>query len=54
MSVGAYGFTMSSNYNSRPKAAEVMVKGDQFHVIKTRQSYKDLVEGESIPPFFDV
>lgn len=54
MSVGAYGFTMSSNYNSRPRAAEVMVKGDQFHVIKNRQSYKDLVEGESIPPFFDV
>ncbi len=52
MSVGAYGFTMSSNYNSRPKAAEVMVKDDQFHVVKTRQSYEDLVEGESIPPFF--
>lgn len=53
MSVGAYGFTMSSNYNSRPKAAEVMVKDDQFHVVRTRQSYEDLVEGESIPPFFD-
>ncbi len=53
MSVGAYGFTMSSNYNSRPKAAEVMVKGDQFHVVKARQNYEDLVAGESIPSFFD-
>jgi len=51
MSAGAYGFTMSSNYCSRLKAAEVMVKGDQFHVIRTRQNYEDLIEGESIPPF---
>jgi len=51
MSAGAYGFTMSSNYCSRPKAAEVMVKDDQFEVIHTRQSYADLIEGESIPSF---
>ena len=48
MSAGAYGFTMSSNYNSRPKPAEVMVRGDRFHVIRKRQTYADLVEGESI------
>lgn len=51
MSAGAYGYTMSSNYNSRPRAAEVMVKKDAFHVVKTRESYEDLVAGESIPPF---
>jgi len=53
MSAGAYGFTMSSNYCSRPKAAEVMVKDNRFHVVKARQNYEDLVDGESIPPFFD-
>jgi diaminopimelate decarboxylase len=51
MSAGAYGFTMSSNYNSRPKSAEVMVQGDHYHVIRERQTYEQLVEGESIPPF---
>jgi diaminopimelate decarboxylase len=51
MSAGAYGFTMSSNYNSRPRVAEVMVKGDRFHVVRERESYEDLVAGESIPPF---
>lgn len=53
MSAGAYGFTMSSNYCSRPRVAEVMVKGDRFHVVRARERYEDLVEGESIPPFFD-
>ena len=51
MSAGAYGFTMSSNYNSRPRIAEVMVKGDEFHVVRVRETYEDLIEGESIPPF---
>jgi diaminopimelate decarboxylase len=53
MSAGAYGFVMSSNYCSRPKVAEVMVKDDQFYVIKKRQDYEDLVAGESIPAFLD-
>ncbi|MBW1694549.1 MAG: diaminopimelate decarboxylase [Deltaproteobacteria bacterium] len=53
MSAGAYGFVMSSNYCSRPKAAEIMVKDDQFYVIKKRQDYEDLVAGESIPGFLD-
>ena len=47
MSAGAYGFTMSSNYNSRPRAAEVMVNGDKFSVIRKRESYKDLIKGET-------
>lgn len=51
MSAGAYGFTMSSNYCSRLKVAEVMVKDDQFYVIRARQDYEDLIKGESIPPF---
>jgi diaminopimelate decarboxylase len=51
MSAGAYGFTMSSNYNSRPRVAEIMVKDDQFHVVRARESYEDLIKGESIPPF---
>ncbi len=46
MSAGAYGFSMASLYNSRPFAAEVMVCGDQYRVIRTRGSYEDLVRGE--------
>jgi diaminopimelate decarboxylase len=51
MSAGAYGYVMSSNYCSRPRVAEVMVKGDRFHIIKTREDYTDLIRGESLPPF---
>jgi len=47
-SAGAYGFTMSSNYNSRPRVAEVMVDGDSFQIIRERESFEDLVRGESI------
>lgn len=50
MSAGAYGFTMSSNYNSRRRVAEILVKGDSYHVIRRRESMEDLVRGESIPP----
>jgi diaminopimelate decarboxylase len=45
---GAYGFTMSSNYNSRPRAAEVMVDGDQASLIRERESVDDLVRGEHL------
>ncbi len=48
-SAGAYGFTMSSNYNSRPRVPEVMVKGDRVMVVRERETYEDLVRGESIP-----
>ncbi len=51
MSAGAYGFTMSSNYNARPRAAEVMVKGGEFAVIRKREEIEDLLRGESIPAF---
>ena len=50
MSAGAYGFTMSSNYNSRPRAPEILVDGDNFHVVRKRESFEDLVSGETIPP----
>jgi diaminopimelate decarboxylase len=50
MSAGAYGFSMSSNYNSRPRAAEVLVDGDRYFVIRDRESYEDLIRGERIPP----
>jgi diaminopimelate decarboxylase len=51
MSAGAYSFAMASNYCSRPKVAEVMVSGGQYEVIKKRQGYTDLVDGESVPSF---
>ena len=51
MSAGAYGFSMSSNYNSRPRVAEVMVDGSSYHIIKNREKYEDLIKGEKIPEF---
>lgn len=45
---GAYGFTMSSNYNTRPRAAEVMVDGKQVHLVRARESVDDLLRGESL------
>jgi diaminopimelate decarboxylase len=51
MSAGAYGFTMSSNYNTRPRAAEVMVKGDQYAVVRKREELEELVRNEEVPPF---
>ena len=49
MSTGAYGSTMASNYNSRPRAAEVLVQGDRFSVIRRRESWEDLVRCEDAP-----
>ena len=46
MSAGAYGFSMASNYNSRPFPAEVLVNGDNYQLIRRRQNYADLVELE--------
>jgi diaminopimelate decarboxylase len=45
-STGAYGFVMASNYNSRPRPAEVLVEGDKFAVITRRESYDDLTRNE--------
>jgi diaminopimelate decarboxylase len=49
-SAGAYGFVMASNYNARPRAAEVMVDGDRFGVVRVRESEEDLVRGETTDP----
>ena len=48
MSAGAYGFVMASNYNSRPRAPEILVDGADAHVIRERESFEDLVRGEHI------
>jgi diaminopimelate decarboxylase len=48
MSAGAYGFAMASNYNARPRAAEVLVQGDRFQVVRRRESYEDLIAGETV------
>ena len=53
LSAGAYGFTMASNYNSRPRVAEVMVSGDRFAVIRERETMETLVQGEAIPEFLE-
>ena len=47
---GAYGFVMSSNYNARPRAAEVLVDGARWGVIRTRERHEDLVRGERVDP----
>ena len=49
LGAGAYGFSMSSNYNSRPRGSEVMVMEDRFCVIRRQETYRDLVKGETIP-----
>jgi diaminopimelate decarboxylase len=49
LSAGAYGFAMASNYNARPRVPEVMVNGDQFAVVRARETYEDLIRGEIIP-----
>ncbi len=47
MSAGAYGFVMSSNYNARPRAAEVLVDGNRYTIVRRRETYEDLVAGET-------
>lgn len=49
-SAGAYGFTMSSNYNSRPRAAEVMVDGNKAYLVRERETVSSLYAGESVLP----
>ncbi len=51
LSAGAYGFVMASNYNTRPRAPEVLVKGNEFSIIKGRETYEELLSGEMIPTF---
>ena len=49
MGAGAYGFAMASNYNTRPRAAEVMVSGKSLHLVGQRESLSDLWQREHIP-----
>jgi diaminopimelate decarboxylase len=51
MSAGAYGFTMSSNYNTRPRAAEVMVKGGEYAIVRRREELEEMVRNEAVPGF---
>ena len=48
MSAGAYGFVMASNYNSRPRAPEIIVDGAEAHLVRERESFDDLVRGEKV------
>src|SRR3989442_932018 len=48
MSAGAYGFAMASNYNARPRAAEVLVDGAGYTIVRRRETYEDLVAGETM------
>ena len=49
MSAGAYGFVMASNYNARPRPPEVLVDGKDFYVIRERETFDDLLRGETVP-----
>ena len=51
MSAGAYGFTMSSNYNTRPRAAEIMVRGQAWATVRQREELEELVRLEKVPEF---
>jgi diaminopimelate decarboxylase len=53
MGAGAYGFSMSSNYNSRPRVAEVMVRGNEYFIVRERETYSDLIKGEKIPRWLE-
>ncbi len=49
MSAGAYGFVMASNYNTRPRPAEVLVNGDKWDLVRERETVESLFAGEAIP-----
>jgi diaminopimelate decarboxylase len=53
MGAGAYGFSMSSNYNSRPRLPEVLVRGSEYYVVRERETYNDLVRGEKLPRWLE-
>jgi len=50
LGAGAYGFVMSSNYNSRPRSAEVLIDGGRFGIVRQRESVADLLRGETVAP----
>ncbi len=51
LTAGAYGFSMSSQYNSRPRVPEVLVSGSRIDVVRKRESFEDLIRGESVPAY---
>ncbi len=51
MSAGAYSYSMSSNYNSRPRPVEILVTEDRYQIIRRRETHEDLIRGEEIPAF---
>jgi diaminopimelate decarboxylase len=51
MSAGAYGYSMANRYNTRPMAAEVLVKGSAFELINARETFEQMIAGEKIPAF---
>jgi len=53
MGAGAYGFSMASNYNSRPRVPEVLVRGNDYYVVRERETYNDLVKGEKVPRWLE-
>ena len=53
MGAGAYGFSMSSNYNSRTRAAEVMARGKEYFIVRERETYNDLIKGEKLPRWLE-
>ena len=53
MGAGAYGFSMSSNYNSRVRAAEVLVRGKEYFVVRERETYSDLIRSEKVPRWLE-
>ncbi|PLX71340.1 MAG: diaminopimelate decarboxylase [Denitrovibrio sp.] len=53
MSAGAYGMTMASNYNSRPRVPEILVDGENYHIVRRREIYSDLTGPERVPEFLN-
>jgi diaminopimelate decarboxylase len=51
LSAGAYGMVMSSNYNTRPRAAEILIDGDKTHLVRARETIESLYEGEQVIKF---
>jgi len=51
LDTGAYGYVMSSNYNTQPRPPEILVNGTAFHIINKRETYDNLLKGEQFPPY---
>ena len=51
LDAGAYGFTMSSNYNMRPRPAEILINGNKINIVREKESFKDLITKQRIPDY---